>query len=240
MRLWILIISFFGLLILIAVINSKINGGFKIETTWVAIALAPTIIWLLSSGQLAELSGFGVAFKLREAIARPFSLILDGTKIDPEVLPANEKEGIMAIPRFIEKRVPAMTLQIGRPGYYYGPAIMEYLDQLTRHDFFRYVVFIDGSGKFNGLVPARTFYDQLRTQNIDIVSVIEKGDIKILNGIVTSAISVNSNKREVLEKMAKESVSELPVIDDEKRFIGIIDRDKLTSSIVLDLVAVNE
>ena len=192
---------------------------------------------MLSSGQLAELSGFGVAFKLREATARPFSLNLDGTKIEPEVLPANEKEGMEAIPRFIEKRVPAMTLQIGRQGYYYGPAIMEYLDRLTQHDFFRYVVFIDGSGKFIGLVPARTFYEQLHTDNIDIVSVIEKGDIKTLDGIVTSAISANSNKREVLEKMATENVTELPVIDEGKRFIGVIDRDKLTSSVVLDLVS---
>ena len=192
---------------------------------------------MLSSGQLAELSGFGVAFKLREATARPFSLNLDGTKIEPEVLPANEKEGMEAIPRFIEKRVPAMTLQIGRQSYYYGPAIMEYLERLTKHDFFRYVVFVDGSGQFIGLVPARTFYEQLHTHNINIVSVIEKGDIKILDGIVTSAISTNSNKREVLEKMAAENVTELPVIDEGKRFIGVIDRDKLTSSVVLDLVS---
>ncbi|MGR9044558.1 MAG: CBS domain-containing protein [Gammaproteobacteria bacterium] len=237
MRLWILIASFFGLLFLITFIDAKINGGFKIETTWVAIALAPTLIWLLSSGQLAELSGFGVAFKLREAIARPFSLNLDGLKIEPEVLPANEKEGISEIPKFIEKRVTAMTLQVGRRGYYFGPAIMEYLDRLTRYDFFRYVVFIDGAGKFIGLVPARTFYDQLRTQNIDIVSVIEQGDIKILNGLVTNTVSNSNNKREVLEKMAKGNVAELPVVDDENRFIGIIDRDKLTSSIVLALVA---
>ncbi|MGR8940538.1 MAG: hypothetical protein ACU83V_05170 [Gammaproteobacteria bacterium] len=36
--------------------------------------------------------------------------------------------------------------------------------------------------------------------------------------------------------MQQESVFALPVIDDQKRFIGMIDRDKLTSSIVLDLV----
>lgn len=237
MRLWLLIASFFGLLFLIAFVDAKINGGFKIEATWVAIALAPTMIWLLSSGQLAELSGFGVAFKLREAIARPFSLSLDGTKIEPETLPTDAKEGLAEIPKFIEKRVPAMTLQVGRQGYYYGPAILEYLTQLTRHDFFRYVVFIDGTGKFIGLVPAKTFYDQLRSQTIDIVSMIEKGDLKRLNGLVSKAISINSNKREALEKMANENVAQLPVVNDDKQFIGVIDRDKLTSSVVLDLVA---
>ena len=237
MRLWLLVGSFFGLLTLITLINAKINGGFKIETSWIAIALAPTVIWLLSSGQLAELSSFGMAFKLREAIARPFSLNLEGTRIEPEILPADEKESMAAIPRFIEKRIPAMSMQIGRQGYYSNWAINEYLTRLTSHEFFRYVVFKDANGKFVALVPARTLYEQIRTQNIDIVSIVEKGDISALNGVITESVSTLSNKREVLEKMAKESVAELPVVDDEKRFIGVIDRDKLTSSVVLDLVA---
>lgn len=44
MRLWLLIFSFFAILLVITLINARINGGFKIETTWIAIALAPTII----------------------------------------------------------------------------------------------------------------------------------------------------------------------------------------------------
>ncbi len=237
MRLWLLISSFFGTLLLITLINAKINGGFKIDTSWIAIALAPTIIWLLTSGQLAELSGFGVAFKLREAVARPFSLTIHGSKISPEVLPTDEKAGYAAIPRFIENQVPAMTLQLERSGYYSRTAIMDYLKELTKHDFFRYVVFIDRNGKFNSLIAARPFYVQLRRHNLDIVNMLENATLKPLKGLIDTAISNTSNKREVLEKMAHENVSELPVIDDDGLFIGIIERDKLTSSIVLDLVA---
>ncbi|WP_305909479.1 CBS domain-containing protein [Methylomarinum sp. Ch1-1] len=237
MRLWLLLLSFFGILLLITLLNARINGGFKIESSWIAIALAPTIIWLLSSGQLAELSGFGVAFKLREAVARPFSLKIHGSKITPEVLSSDEKGSYDAIQNFIRNRIPAMTLQLGRKGYYYGPVIMEYLKQLTQHDFFRYVVFIDDAGKFSALVSARPFYEQLRANKVDIVNLIETNDLEPIKGLISSAISSDSNKREVLEKMAHKNLSELPVIDEDGYFIGIIDRDKLTSSIVLDLVA---
>jgi CBS domain-containing protein len=237
MRLWLLIGSFFGLLLLITVVNAKINGGFKIETSWIAIALSPTLIWLLSSGQMAELSGFGVAFKLREAIARPFSLNHEGSKIQPEKLPADAKTGIAAIPRFIDKRIPAMLLEVGRKGYYYGPAIMEYLDRLVPHDFFRYLIFIDANGRFIAFVPARTIYEQLLDDNIDIVQIIESGNLTALNGIISTSVRNDANKQSVLEIMAKQRLSELPVVDENNVFIGVIDRDKLTSSIVLDLVA---
>ncbi len=237
MRLWFLIFSFFGILLVIVLINAKINGGFKIETTWIAIALAPTIIWLLSSGQLAELSGFGVAFKLREAAARPFSLKMHGSKITPELLPTDEKAGYAAINRFIKNRVAAMTLKLERQDYYSNRAIRRYLSELTQHDFFRYVIFMDQNDKFKALVPARIFYQQLLTDNLDLVKIIETGHLSSIKGLVKYSITKDSNKREVLDKMARDNLSELPVIDDDGRFIGIIDRDKLTSSIVLDLVA---
>ncbi len=236
MRLGLLILSFFAILFTITLINARINGGFKIETSWIAIALAPTVIWLLASGQLSEMSGFGVAFKLREAVARPFSLKVHGSKIVPEVLPTDEKAGLAAIPGFIENRIPAMTLQLQRKNYYDNAAIMEYLRRLTPHDFFRFVVFIDQAGKFKALIAARSFYEQIRMHKLDVVEMLETADLSALKGLVTSSISSNSNKREVLEKMAHENLSELPVIDDDGHFTGIIERDKLTSSIVLDLV----
>lgn len=240
MRLWLLIFSFFAILLVITLINARINGGFKIETTWIAIVLAPTIIWLLSSGQLAELSGFGVAFKLREAVARPFSLKTHGSQITPEMLPSDEKAGLAAIPGFVENRIPAMTLQLERKDYYSGAAIMEYLRRLTQHDFFRYVIFIDLDGRFKALIPARSFYEQIRTHHLDIVKLLETGDIYRLKGLIADSITRDSNKRKVLEKMAEDNLSELPVIDEDGYFTGIIERGKLTSSIVLDLVAGNQ
>ncbi len=229
--------AFFLILITLILINSIGNGSFKIETSWIAIALAPVIIWLLTSGQLSEFSGFGLGFKLREAAARPVSLSLEGSRIEPVPVKIGEKGEVREIPDFVKQRVGAMSLELGRRDFYGDSAIRDYLDRLTQHDFFRYVVFTDSDGRFRGVVSARALLGQLRDENVELVHIIEEGVIDRLNGIVTSSVRSNSNKREILKKMDAENRAELPVVNEDRRFVGIIDRDKLTSSILLELVA---
>lgn len=98
MRIWLLVASFFLILLVLIIINARVNGGFKIGSSWIAIALSPAVIWLLATGQLSEFSGFGLAFKLKEASAKPFSLTLEGDRIEPASVPIKEKEGIAMIP----------------------------------------------------------------------------------------------------------------------------------------------
>ncbi len=237
MVMWLLVGAFFVILLSLTITHAKVNGGFKVETSWIAIALSPAIIWLLATGQLAEFSGFGLGFKLREASAKPFSLNLEGSKIDPIPLKLGEKEGVQRIPSLVRSRVSALTFELGRRGYYYGPAIRKYLDELTKYDFFRYVVFTSRDGEFRGLVPARALLDQMRAGNIDLVRLIEEGIVDKLSGLVTASVWTTSNKREALKIMEGKNVAELPVVNDDKRFVGIVERDKLTSSILLELVA---
>ena len=237
MVMWILVGAFFLILLALVTVHAKVNGGFKVETSWIAIALSPVMIWLLATGQLTEFSGFGLGFKLREASAKQFSLNLEGSKIDPLPLKLGAKEGVHRIPRLVKARVSALTFELGRRGYYYGPAIRKYLDELTKYDFFRYVVFTNWAGEFRGLVPARTLLDQLRAGNIDLVGIIEEGAIDRLSGLVTGSVRKTSNKREALKMMEEKNLAELPVVNEDKRFVGIVERDKLTSSILLDLVA---
>jgi len=233
---WVLVGSFFAILLGLILVNTKVNGGFKIETSWVAIALSPAVIWLLAAGQLAEFSGFGLAFKLREATAKPVSLKLDGSKIEPVAITVDEKRGVGNIPELVLKRVAALRLELGRRGYYAASAIREYLEQLTRYDFFKYVVFVGNDGRFRGLVPAKMFLDQVRRDNFDVVGVIEHGTLNLVDGVVTATVASNSNKRDALKRMDDAGQAELPVVDEAGRFLGMIERDKLTSSIVLDLV----
>ena len=165
------------------------------------------------------------------------SLKLDGSKIEPVAITVDEKRGVGNIPELVQKRVVALRLELGRRGYYATSAIQEYLERLTQHDFFRYVVFAGGDGKFLGLVPAKTLLDQIRRSKFDIVRVIEEGSLSLVDGIVTATVSSNSTKRDALKRMDDVGLAELPVVDEAGRFLGMIARDKLTSSIVLDLVA---
>ena len=76
----------------------------------------------------------------------------------------------------------------------------------------------------------------IRPADVDVVGVIEHGTLNLVDGVVTATVASNSNKRDALKRMDDAGQAELPVVDEAGRFLGMIERDKLTSSIVLDLV----
>lgn len=237
MLILILVVSFFIILLALIIINAKVNGGFKIETSWIAIAVFPAIIWLISTGQLAEFSGFGLAFKIKQASAKPFSLKLEGDSIDPASVQLEEKGGEDMIPGLIERKVAALAFELKRKDYYSKKVISDYLEELTQHDFFKYAVFVRSDKSFSGIMSARDLLKQIKEQNIDLVKIIEDGAIDRLSGIVTVSVSTKSSKRDALKIMEGRKLSELPVVNEIGQFVGIVERDKLTSSILLQLIS---
>jgi CBS domain-containing protein len=225
------------ILLVLILINAQVNGGFKVETSWIAVALSPTIIWLLTTGQLAELSGFGFAFKLREASAKPFSLSLEGDKIETALVPPGRerRNGDATGARTAAYRCSHLAAE--PPGLLQQLGIGQYLEKLTQHAFFRYVVFVGGDGRFRGIVPARELLNQMRRQKLDLVKAIEEGSLDHIAGVVTASVPVGSSKRAALKIMNEHKLAELPVVNEAGQFVGIVDQDKLTSSILVDLVA---
>lgn len=237
MWIWIFTVLFFLILAVLVLVQWKTNGGFKIETSWLGIALAPAVIWLLATGQLSEFSGFGLGFKLKQASAKPFSLNVDGDRIQPVSVKTGGKEGLSQIPKLERERIAALSFTLYRQGYYADYAIREYLERLTRHEFFKYVVFEDSNGRFQGLVPARRLLEFMRTENVDVARIIEEGAVDRLPGLIRASVPESSDKKDALEVMERARVSRLPVVDPQERFVGILERDKLASSILLQLVA---
>lgn len=237
MKIWFFSGLFFLILIVLALINWASQGNLRIETSWVAIALAPAVIYLLATGQLSEFSGFGLGFKLKQASGKPFSLKLEGDRIQPALIQTEGKASLSELPGLIEKRIEALSLTLNRQGYYMKEAIEEYLMRLTEFDFFKHVVFTDSKGAFRGLIPARKLQSFMREEIVDLVKIIEEGAIDRLPGLVKASIPENDDKKEALQVMERERLSQLPVVDSEERFVGIVERDKLTSSILLQLVA---
>ena len=237
MKIWIFVTLFFCILITIAFINFKLNGEFKIETSWLALSLTPVIIWLLTTQQLSEFSGFGLAFKLNKVTAAPVSLKLDGDKIIAEQVSHDEKEGLVKIDEFKKNKVAAITLEVGKQGYYANGAIRRYLLELTQFSFFKYVIFQDKKGAFRGIIPAGKMLEKMESRSVDLVQVIESGDISQIEGVSTVSVPSGSSKQKALQLIDEYGLSELPVVDESKSFIGIVERSKITSSIVAQLVS---
>jgi CBS-domain-containing membrane protein len=56
-------------------------------------------------------------------------------------------------------------------------------------------------------------------------------------GFVPARDSVKTDvrKRDALEKMEERQTSWLPVVDERRRFVGIVDRSRLVASLVLEV-----
>jgi CBS domain-containing protein len=237
MTIWIFAGLFFLILAALAVANYKLNNEFKIDTSWMALGLAPVVIWLLTTQQLSEFSGFGLAFKLKEATAKPVSMKFDGNLIKPEHISADAKGGMGKIQTFIKNKIAAITLTVGRTGYYGNWAIEEYLKELTPHPFFKYVLFMKESGEFVGIVDAGQLLHEMQNNGLDVVKYVENSDVSSIPGVRLNFISIGSSKETSLQMMDEQGLSELPVVDEQRHFIGIVERDKITSSIVAQLVS---
>ena len=240
MKISLFVTLFFLTLVLLAFINYRLNNEFKIETSWMALGLAPVVIWLVSTHQLSEFSGFGLAFKLNQAAAKEVSLESDGAAIEPKKILTGGKESVSKIDKYIRDRVEAITLDVGKQGYYYNPAIHEYLERLTPQPFFKYVLFVDyQDGSFKGMVGGKELLLSMQEDNLDIVGVVESGELDAIKGLNKVAISSTASKQKALQLMDDKSLSSLPVIGVDGQFIGIVEREKITSSIVAQLVASN-
>ncbi len=241
----VLIASFLLIIACLAYIDSKRANGLKLEPSWVLAALAPTIIWLFASGKLAEFSGFGVTLKVQDAVAKPLVADLAGEQLDPDVVVLAGKEGTDSIPLYVAMRVSALSFELGNSGYVPG-ITGEYFAALTRHDFFRYVAFIDNEQRFRGLVPVDQLLSYLSRKTMEqgiadkwefFVALIERKEIESIPGLITVSIPANSTKKEALMAMAEHRLTELPVVDERQRLTGIIQRHKLIDSVLVNLFA---
>lgn len=222
--------GFFVIVIGLTILHYRVNGDFKIEVSYLAIGLCPAVLWLLSHGNLQEFSGFGLEFKLNQVSNSKLSMSAEGDKISPETISIGDK-GEASPQELIRRRVSALEFKLKQKGRYSQDAVQQYLKELIPHAFFQYVVFTE-DGEFHGLIRARDLFEQ----TANLVSKIEAGTIDGLVGLQTAAVSTSSTKRDALDLMDSKDVSLVPVVDDSKKFVGIVEREKLTSNILLQLV----
>ena len=155
-----------------------------------------------------------------------------------------EKSNVESIPQFIQKQVQALDFIIGS-GRYNPSALKGYLDALIPFDFFRYMIFLQDDRTFFGMIDARTLVSLLQDPRSgwtysNFIEAVNTGNgvrLAQLPGFVPASESIKdqTQKREALERMEGIRREWLPVTAADGKFRGIIDRARLTASIVLDV-----
>ncbi len=224
------------------------DGGKKFDTTWIVVSVMPVLLWLLLTGRIAGLKAFGIEFKaaIRQASRRAIKPDpIEFEHIDSDIKGSREK-----IPTFVRQKITALTFIVGKKSYYETSVMRDYLDDLRRHSFFRWITFVAEDGRFIGLFPAESFqqfathnwFDWMRDRTesgYDLIKArIESGDLSDFPGLIGSALalSVSDSKGKALEKFTKTDANFLPVLSEDGKLVGVVNRGKLNSEVIQSVI----
>lgn len=233
-------------------IRAVSKGQIEIRLNDAVIAVMGAFLVLFMSGRIDKfaVSGQGITVETAKrailtASARPIQ-----QQVSPlPVAPVEEalKGGVSMIPSMIAHGVGSLDFLMGENGY--APqAVQKYLETLTAYPFFRLVTLLTPDGKIFGFVDARRLLVALQTnaqgQSFEtFASEINRGNnddlaqLAKLPGFlpISAAVTPQSDKREVLARMEKLGVDWLPVVGQGEKLAGIVDRSRLTASLILDV-----
>jgi hypothetical protein len=228
------------LLFIVTRVMGKVDGA-----TFVAILVVPVLIYALLSGRLQEFSGpGGWGAKFRTAVADAISItpILE----DAQQLSVVEKGGLEQLRSFadtLDPKLPnAVSLRVGAPSYV-ADVIATYIRTLQGIGSATYVVFVnDATGAFIGSAngaqilallenPATTgeFMNELQSPGAEPFSRYEF--------LTRVSLQTSDTNKTALEKFLDSGASALVVVEDGSKPLGIVDRNRLITKLMINLAA---
>ncbi|HEY3600464.1 MAG TPA: hypothetical protein VGK72_00740 [Chthoniobacterales bacterium] len=239
---------FVALLALLVALRSKTGNKIDIRNSDIVLALVPVALWLFLTGKVQEF-GFGevkIVAAIKMASNAPVGPQVSKLTIESvrESVPTMSKAGPEVIPQMISAKSQALRFTIGQGGYF-GGAIANYLNQLTQYPFLRYLVLENPDGTFFALADARQIEQivqapQARFSTDDLAQWIDSGNkeaLAALPGFVSAekALHKSDDRRKALEIMNAADAQVLPVLNEDGKFAGVVDRSKLTASMLAEI-----
>ncbi len=251
---WI-ILSVVGAMVLLVglvLLRTLTNAKAEVRLTDAAIALIPIIVALFVTGKITKLAvgPEGVSFEVKEAIlgAARNTAADEIERIEPETIRTAAKGGRTRIPEYLARGVQALTFQTG--GLYVPEIMREYFTELTRSPRFKYMVLIDDTGAFFGIMDARKLVALIEASSQDgptrrsldwamLRDWIQSDPKKFhdLSGFIKAeeALKADASKSEALTRLQEERLEWLPVVDEQDRLAGVVERSRLTAGLILDV-----
>lgn len=238
---------FIAVIALLVFIRSKTGSKYEVKNSDIMLGLLPIVLILLVSGKIKSFA-FG-DLKIESAFVEASNKEIEMQVSPLEGIPVRElqsdaKRSVSVIPQLIEKKTEALEFRLGHGGYY-GPAIQEYFDQLSRRSLLKYIILKDQDNAFFGMYKAEillSYFDNndqgYTTQNLaNWLNRSNENQLSGLPGFISSdeALMQTSNKSEALSTMEEQGLDMLPVVNNEGQLQGIVERSRLTTSLILDV-----
>jgi CBS domain len=244
-------------LAVVVTLRSATAGKVEITLNDAIIAAIAAALTLLVSGKLSKVvvGSEGVTIETaREAILSSAARPIAQQVAQLPVVPVEQaiKGGLGELPEIVRRRVQGLDLKLGLGAYYNEQVLQTYLETLTRYDFFRYVILLTPDDKLLGMIDARRLLALLQSpgsemnfkgladllnNQIPIAPNVAPNQLANLPGFVPAqdAVTKQSDKRDVLDRMEKSGRDWLPVVSPEGQLVGIVDQSRLTASMILDV-----
>lgn len=239
------------ILILVALVLLRLkNSRFEVKPSDIVVSVLPVLVFLLVTGRLQKFEIGESGLKIETAFVAASS-----SAIAPQVTPltglptqqieVDPKGGVGDIPRLLELKTEALSFRLGRGGYYVGPAIEQYLVQLSKGPYLKFVIIENADGSFFGSADARDLAALFQAPRSDysagdVAQWLNTDDTKALARLpgfvgAQTALTSRADKAEALTRMETANVDTLPVVDERNRYIGIVNRSRLTASLLIDV-----
>ena len=240
--------------------RARTGGKYDIRPIDIVLVLIPVVLWLFGTGKITKFNIAGVEIETAKAflVATEKPIIFSSFKISKtladdmkENIGRARKEGVDKIPELIKKKTEALEFQIGYGGYW-GPAIEKYFEILSAAGFLKYVLIYDKEGILFGVYDSQALLLHLQNRGeegyrlfAENLNNTDRESNKALQRLpefvsISDAVTPKSNKRTALEAMEDLNSDILPVVDKEFRFIGMVDRSKITTSLIIDVTRAME
>lgn len=211
---------------------------------FIAIIVLPLAAYGVASGYVSKLTvPGGWAAEFREVASAQIS----PTRLVNEVedLDIIEKTGLSAIDAAREQLEPgrpvAISLRLGRQGYYSEQAIAIYIRAFLSFDPDLTVIFIENdNGRFVASTNGNAVLAALELAQFDqrFVHAVEDADILALRRIValtTNSVDDETTNAEALRQMVADGVDAMIKTDVTGQAVGLVRRDQIISHLMVEL-----
>ena len=238
------LVIFVIIIALTIALRAKLGAKFEIRNADILFAIVPIAFWFVLTGKIQKFEFGGLKIEAAFVEASAAAITPQITTIELPIAPIkmDPKLGVEMIPRLIRKKTQALTFQLGY-GRYFGPAIKDYLKQLVRMPFFKYVIILQKDGTFAGLAEAAAVDSLLASSESgynDFARSLNEADstfVEGLPGYISSvhAVRKDTDKQTALENMESLNLELLPAVTVEGQFAGLIERSRLISSMIIEV-----
>jgi hypothetical protein len=238
---------FVGAIFALAFFRKHILKAAEFSNTDVLIAAVVILLIGMGSGKIESFKAGDIEVKRAIQDARKKDISSDLTKLPYSPLQTQLKGPKSGIPDFLKLGKGALTLRLGYDGYA-DSVIMDYLkgmgNAMASGAGPFYVVFVESGRTFWGMVKTYDLVRFMDAENIPASNVLSKQirtkDTKKLEeipGIIlkNDVVLVGDDRLTALRKMDKSNNELLPVIDSDGQFVGTVERNRITASLMVNV-----